>query len=337
MTDQATRERQIVDYVASQLQGATDFHLGSFRRMPEGWSRESYMFDLGWTDADGRREQHTLILRVDPPGSLIYSDRTLEYGVIDALHRVGYPVPRMWFLETGKEALGAPFLVMEKLEGTASPDVLYAESFAAEREKLGQEFIELLARLHTYDLDDLDFPPMERPTEETAADAAIDHWERTMLEQQLEPQPFLVEGFRWLRANKPVAPRISLLHGDYRSGNFLFEGDRITGIVDWELASLGDPLQDLGWIVMTLWKLDGKVCGFWDREELLRRYEAASGVPVDPDAMNWWEVWANMKLAVVGLTGTRTRVLNLADEINYSISHLYLPPLFDEMAKGMGI
>ena len=332
-----SREDQILEYLGSHLPGATDLKLGALRRMPEGWSRESYMFDVGWTAEDGGREEHTLILRVDPPGSLIYTDRRVEFGVMKSLYEAGYPVPRMWFLELGDEALGAPFLVMEKLEGTASPDVLYAPGFAEERERIGQRFIELLAELHTKDLDSLDLPFATQPTVDTAADEAIDHWEQTMREQQLEPQPFLVEGFRWLRANKPPAPRVSLLHGDYRSGNFLFDGDQITGIVDWELASLGDPLQDLGWVVMELWKLDGKVCGFWDRDELLRRYEAASGIPVDRDAMAWWEVWANMKLAVIGLTGTRTRVLRLSDEINYSISHLYLPPLFNEMAKGMGI
>ncbi len=305
--------------------------------MPEGWSRESYMFDVAWTSGDGRHESHTWVLRIDPPGSLIYSDRHQEYRVIEAMYRAGYPVPRMWFLETGPNPLGAPFLIMEKVEGTASPEVLYADGFERQRQALGEQFIELLARLHKMDLGSLDLPFAVRPTVENAAQLSLDHWERTMFEQQLEPQPFLTEGFRWLRANAPTAPRVSLLHGDYRAGNFLFVDDQISAVVDWELASLGDPLQDLGWAAMSLWRMDGKVCGFWELEEFLERYEAASGISVDRTAMTWWEVWANMKLAVIGLTGTRTRVLNLADEINYSISHLYLPPLFSEMAKGMGI
>jgi aminoglycoside phosphotransferase (APT) family kinase protein len=187
------------------------------------------------------------------------------------------------------------------------------------------------------DVDSLKLPFTVRPTVDNASELSLDHWEKTMFEQQLEPQPFLTEGFRWLRANAPKASRVSLLHGDYRAGNFLFQGDRITAIVDWELASLGDPLQDLGWAVMNLWRLNDKICGFYELEDFLQRYESISGIPVDRQAMAWWEVWANMKLAVIGLTGTRTRVLNLADEINYSISHLYLPPLFSEMAKGMGI
>lgn len=332
-----SRDEQFGAYLATQLADARDLKVGELRRMPEGWSRESYSVDVSWGDAAGNPEAHTFIVRIDPPGSLIYSDRMQEFRVIRALHEVGYPVPRMWFLETAPDALGAPFLVMEKLEGTASPEVLYADGFASERATLGQRFIELLAELHTMDLDRLDLPFTERPTPENAAELAIRHWEVTMHEQQLEPQPFLTEGFRWLRARAPVAPRVSLLHGDYRSGNFLFDGDRITGVVDWELASLGDPVQDLGWALMELWRLDGKACGFFEPEELLRRYEEASGIPVDRDAVAWWEVWANMKLAVIGLTGTRTRVLNLSDEINYAISHLYLPPLFAEMAKGMGI
>jgi aminoglycoside phosphotransferase (APT) family kinase protein len=332
-----SREDQLLEYLEAQLPDARDLELTSMRRMPEGWSRESYMFDLHWSRDDGSKESHPLVLRIDPPGSLIYSDRNEEFRVIQSVHRAGYPVPKMWFLETGENPLGAPFLIMEKVEGTASPEVLYAKDFERERTALGERFIELLGELHNMDVESLDLPFAQMPTVDNAAELSLDHWEITMHEQQLEPQPFLTEGFRWLRANAPKAPRVSLLHGDYRAGNFLFEGDQITAIVDWELASVGDPLQDLGWAAMNLWRLDNKICGFFELDEFLQRYEETSKIPVDREAMVWWEVWANMKLAVIGLTGTRTRVLNLANEINYSISHLYLPPLFSEMAKGMGL
>jgi aminoglycoside phosphotransferase (APT) family kinase protein len=331
------RESQLLDFLKMKFPEASGLQLTAMSRMPEGWSRESYTFDLEWSNDDDQKEQHALVLRIDPSGSLIYSDRNIEFHVIEAVHKAGFPVPQMWFLETGANPLGAPFLIMERVTGTASPEILYAENFEKERNTLGERFIELLSELHNMDIDSLDLPFVDRPTNDNAAELSLDHWEKTMREQQLEPQPFLTEGFRWLRANAPKAPRVSLLHGDYRAGNFLFEEDRITAIVDWELASLGDPLQDLGWAVMNLWRLNNKICGFYELEEFLQRYEEVSGIPVDRQAMVWWEVWANMKLAVIGLTGTRTRVLNLADEINYSISHLYLPPLFAEMAKGMGI
>ena len=148
---------------------------------------------------------------------------------------------------------------------------------------------------------------------------------------------FLTQALRWLRANKPEAPRVSLLHGDYRTGNFLFEGDRITGIVDWELAALGDPLEDLGWAFKELWKHEGRICGFFDREEFLARYEEASGIPVDREAMRYWEMFAEFKHTVIGLTGIRTSCDRLTDEINFALTHLYLPPLQHEQAKVMGI
>jgi aminoglycoside phosphotransferase (APT) family kinase protein len=329
--------RKLADYIRSSLNGVSNVEISSLRRMPEGWSRVSYMLDATWRTVDGDKETHSLVLRVDPPGSLVYSDRAVEFAVIDELHRLKYPVPKMWFLETSGEVLGAPFLVMDKLEGTASPDVLYAPDFAEERSRLGEQFIELLARLHSIDIDRVEVPFITRPCASTAADAALTHWQDTMLEQQLEPQPFMTEAFHWLRERRPDAFRVSLLHGDYRSGNFMFEGDQVTGIVDWEMASLGDPLQDLGWVFMELWKSDGRVCGFFQADEFLEKYERNAGFTVDRDALDWWIAFSNLKLAVIGLTGTRTRVLGLSDEINYSISHLYLPPLFAEVARGMDL
>lgn len=332
-----SREDQIVDYLAEQYPGATDIRLDSFRRMPEGWSRESYMFDLAFTDADGQPVERSLVLRIDPPGSLIYTDRSVEFNVMRVLHGLGYPVPGVLFLETDGEALGAPFMVMDKLEGTASPDVLYADDFSAERAVLGDEFIRLLAELHALDPADHDLPFDRVPSPEEGIDQALAHWEATLHEQKLEPQPFLVESLRWLRANRPAPSGVSLLHGDYRSGNFMFEGDTVTGIVDWELASLGDPLQDLGWAFMDLWVHDDKICGFFERDEMLARYEKYAGTTVDREALNWWEVFNYFKFSIIGLTGTRTRVLNLSDEINYSISHLYLPPFFKAMVERMGM
>lgn len=329
-------EKKLRDYLAPSVDGA-DLTLDNFRRMPEGWSRECFMFTARWTDDDGDRSAD-LILRKDPAGSLVYTDRIIEAGVIRALDGSGIPVPKVWNLETDDEVLGSPFMVMEKLPGTSSPAVLYAEENAENRRKIGHDFIRHLATLHTADISAIDLPfTGETPTVETAGPLALEKWERTMYEQQLEPQPFLTQATRWLRANLPVAPRVSLLHGDYRTGNFLFDGDRITGVVDWELASLGDPMEDLGWVLKTIWRLDDKICGFFEREEFLSLYEEYSGIELDRDALAVYEAFAEYKHCVYGLTGTRTAVERKTDELNFTIAHLYLPPLMAPQAQAIGI
>jgi aminoglycoside phosphotransferase (APT) family kinase protein len=228
-------------------------------------------------------------------------------------------------------------MVMEKLPGTSSPAVLYAPDNTDNRKNVGRDFVRHLAALHSLDWSALELPFDDVPTVETAGPASLQRWERTLAEQQLEPYPFLVYVGEWLRRTMPVAPRVSLLHGDYRTGNFLFEGDRITGVVDWELAVLGDPLEDLGWVFKTLWRLGEEICGFFDRDEFIALYEEHSGIPVDRDALAFWEVFAEFKHSIIGITGTRTAVDRLTEEINFSIAHLYLPPLFDAQAKIIGI
>jgi aminoglycoside phosphotransferase (APT) family kinase protein len=334
---------ELQNYIADQMPPGSRAEVSDLRRMPEGWSRECFSFILKWVEPDGTanggRQQRSqeLILRRDPAGSLVYTDRRAEYMVIKSLQNSEIPVPKVWFLSADSSALGAPFMVMERIPGTSSPAVLYADDYAADREKIGREFIRRLAQLHQMDWTAMDLPFSDPPDVHTAADQAIARWRRTMQEQQLEPQPFLTQALRWLNANKPAAPRVSLLHGDYRTGNFLFQNDRLTGVVDWELASLGDPLEDLGWVFKDLWALDGKICGFFDRERTLEIYEEYVGFAVDRSALRYWEMFAEFKHTVIGLTGTRTRCDRLSDEINFAISHLYLPPLMNEQAKVMGI
>jgi aminoglycoside phosphotransferase (APT) family kinase protein len=334
-------QQQLHHYLTSSgspyLRDATNLEITAFARMPEGWSRECFMFTLEWKDAGGDQKRD-LILRRDPAGSLVYTDRLVEAGVIRALAGTPIPVPNIWALETDDAALGSPFMIMERLSGTSSPAVLYAADNAENRRSIGRDFVRHLATLHSLDLDGLELPFFsDVPTVDTAGEASLLHWERTMAEQQLEPQPFLAQATRWLRNHMPVAPRVSLLHGDYRTGNFLFADDHVTGVVDWELSRLGDPLEDLGWVFKNLWRLEGRICGFFERDEFIELYEEYSGITVDREALHFWEVFAEYKHSIIGLTGTRTAVDRKTDELNFSIAHLYLPPLFQEQAVRIGI
>jgi aminoglycoside phosphotransferase (APT) family kinase protein len=334
-------QQQLLDYLTESgspyLTDTTDLKITALARMPEGWSRECFMFTLEWKDAHGD-QQRDLILRKDPAGSLVYTDRLIEAGVIRALAGTTIPVPNIWSLETDDAALGSPFMIMERLSGTSSPAVLYAAGNADNRRSIGHDFVRHLATLHSLDVETLELPFFtDVPSVKTAGEASLLHWEQTMAEQQLEPQPFLAQTTRWLRNHMPTAPRVSLLHGDYRTGNFLFAGDHVTGVVDWELSRLGDPLEDLGWVFKNLWRLEDRVCGFFDREEFIALYEEYSEITIDRDALHFWEVFAEYKHSIIGLTGTRTAVDRKTDELNFSIAHLYLPPLFQEQAVRIGI
>ena len=327
---------KLVAYLRNAMPEVRNLSVTQLRRLPEGWSRECYSFTLAF-ERNAAREMHELILRRDPTGSIIYTDRAVESMVLKAVQAAGMRVPTIWFLDAEGGPLDTPFMIMERMPGTSSPTVLYADDYAEQRAAIGREFIRQLATLHTMDWSVMDLPFADAPSVDSAAERAVARWEKILQEQQLQSHPFLTQSLRWLRNNLPVAPRVSLLHGDYRTGNFLFEEDRITAVVDWELAELGDPLEDLGWVFKELWMLGDKICGFFDREEFIRLYEDYSGIRVDLDALRFWEMYAEFRHGIMAVTGARTIVDKKSDEINFSISHLYLAPLENQQAKVMGI
>ena len=141
-------------------------------------------------------------------------------------------------------------------------------------------------------------------------DVEVSHWERIMREEALEPQPVLEMALAWLKANRPTPERLTVVHGDYRTGNLLVNGGKIAGVLDWEMVHLGDPMEDVAWVSLRSWRWagDALVGGLLSRDEFYQGYEAASGVTIDRDAVDFWEVLGNLKLAVIFLTGARSFV-----------------------------
>jgi aminoglycoside phosphotransferase (APT) family kinase protein len=129
-----------------------------------------------------------------------------------------------------------------------------------------------------------------------------------MHQDTLEPQPVFEFTINWLKRHLPPPPsRLVLVHGDYRTGNFLYDQTGITGILDWEMAHAGDPIEDLGWVVMKSWRWarNNLVGGLCEREDFVGMYERASGTKVDRDTLKFWEVFSNLKFAIIFITGTK--------------------------------
>ena len=156
---------------------------------------------------------------------------------------------------------------MERIDGCESQfQALLDPAFAPHRAGLAQRMYEILADI----ADDADRRAAGRREHRRARppDACwrreLDYWEGVIDANELEPQPIARAGIRWLRRHPPPPPqRVSVVHGDYRTGNFLYRGDRILGILDWEMAHFGDPLEDLAWSFMPAWQWarDGKAGG----------------------------------------------------------------------------
>ena len=305
-------EEKIRAYLQSKLPHAQDVMLGDFRRHTEGWSWETFSFDAHWS-ADGNEQRQGYVLRKEPDkaGVIGQYDTLGQFKVLKALEETSVAAPRVFWCELSREVLGAPFFVMEKVvgeiplpwaEGARGP---FAD--AAEQRSIAHQFVEQLAHLHAVDWHarKLDFLGVPDPGQGSAFQE-ITKWESDLNKAELTPMPLLRRALLWLKEHAPVAPRISIVHGDYRLGNFICRDGRIVAMLDWELVHLGDPLEDIAWICLRPWRGRSRyMASLLEREELYRLYESLSGIHVSDDHIRFYEVLGNLKLAVIHLIAAR--------------------------------
>jgi aminoglycoside phosphotransferase (APT) family kinase protein len=226
--------------------------------------------------------------------------RAQEFRVLAAAHAGGVAVPRPRWVCDDPAVLGAPFLVMDRLEGEAVGRRVVREPALAEaRRALPAQMGEQLARIHALPLEGLDFLPRPAPGLSPAL-AAVERSAR-QLAGFGEPHPVLELALRWLRARAPGCSAPVLVHGDFRVGNLMVGPAGLVGVFDWEFAHVGDPAEDLAWPCVRSWRFgqdELRLGGVGQPEEFFAAYERAGGRPVDRAAVGYWEVLGNLRWAV---------------------------------------
>ncbi|CAN5282091.1 phosphotransferase family protein [soil metagenome] len=268
--------------------------VANLSRIPGGASRETYRLD-----AETGGVTRGLILRRDPTGSLIDTDRRLEFLAYRTVHGHA-PVPQAIALDEDGGVLERPFFLMERIDGGVVASPFTFDPYGAHAPALGEQFFTTLGRLAA--LDHAATPIREAavlPAAEACWRIALDQWSAVIEADEQHPQPIVRAAIRHLRRNPPPpAQRISIVHGDYRTGNFMHDGaGRVLAILDWEMAHLGDPIEDLGWAFDPLWNHfdEGRVCGLVSPAEAIALWETASGLTVDPAALAWWSLFNAVK------------------------------------------
>ena len=285
----------MADDLASALLGVLGHHdevapsIEELRRLSGGASRETWSFDL--VDARGRQP---LILQRLRPGTSASSTGVPIAVEADLLRQAaahGVPVAAVVASDDGP-LLGSAGMVVERLQGeTIARKLLRDDEWATARQRLGEQVGRALAAIHAI--------PVDAAPRLVASDQLEQF--RTVLDGLGEPHPAFELGFRWLEAHRPqgVAPHV--VHGDFRLGNLLVDHEGLAAVLDWELAHLGDPDEDLGWFCVRAWRFGSALPagGVATREALVTAYEAASGRTVDPEALRWWELLGTLKWGVI--------------------------------------
>jgi aminoglycoside phosphotransferase (APT) family kinase protein len=277
----------------------------------------------------------SVVLRRPPPGPLPRGahDVLREFRVLSALAGSSVPVPRVFASCEGEAVLGVPFFVMEDLVGDAIrfdlPANLAGEQ-AVDRRDVGGQVVDALAALHTLDPDRVGLGELGRPSGYMARQLHV--WKSQLDYARTRPVPDLDRAAVWLEEHLPPdVERVSIVHGDYKLDNAIFSHAspaRLLGVVDWEMATLGDPLADLGWL-LAFWRENGddppelkiiarttELPGFSTRADLVERYAERMGRQL-PDP-GYYVAFAMWKMAVL-LEGHWARhVRGTADEFDFS-------------------
>ncbi len=285
-------EEQLGRGVASWYPGATG--VAGAVRLSGGASQETWSFDIVHPDG-----VFGAILRRAPPGYGASPSRAAgldaEATLMQLAHDAGLPSPEVLHVLTPQDELGTGF-VMARVEGETIPrKILRDEEFAQARPKLAQQLGKVLAGIHGLDLAQL--PELRRMTAAKEI-ADLDREYRSLS----WPRPVFELALRWLRERDPgPSNEVTLVHGDFRHGNLIIGPDGVRAVLDWELAHIGDPMEDLGWICVNSWRfgeIDKPVGGFGTREELFAGYETA-GRRVDPARVKFWEVMGTLRWGVM--------------------------------------
>jgi aminoglycoside phosphotransferase (APT) family kinase protein len=230
------------------------------------------------------------------------SDLATEFRVLAALSDAGVRAPRALWLDTDGSRLGAPAIIMERVPGATDILSLRAREPAARNRAVVLDFARCAAELHCVDWREAGLEFLGAPKAETAAGEQIALWEAQFLRHRMEPHPAIVDAFAWLKAHVPAAERVAIVHGDFRLGNFLYEGERITALLDWEMAHLGDPVEDIAWAYRSLWTPEMHL----PLDAFIARYSEKSGIRVDPDNLLFYRLFGEIKHAVISLTAARS-------------------------------
>jgi aminoglycoside phosphotransferase (APT) family kinase protein len=293
------------------------FTLKSISRIFGGASRETYRLSVLNKDLI----ETNLIYRRTQSSALIETEQLTEYSAYLAFQDSKVPVPKTIAIEESPDTLGAPFMVMEELRGAAASP-FDQEAYSPYEEKLGHQFWDILGEIVLKDIDDPNLASIPRTeSKESCWKRELDHWVKVIRQDSYSVEPILEAAIRELYRNYPKdSAKKCLVHGDYRNGNFLSKEGTLVGILDWEMAHIGDPLEDLAWAMSPIWcwKDRDRPSYLIKRKEALDVWQKKTQIKIEVESLAWWELFACVKGLAIWIsaghefiTGSNTDPINL--------------------------
>ena len=327
-------EMQLVELLREYFPEAEHIEVTGFEPIPGGYSRETFRFDAVVTSSAGE-EHHPLILRKDPPPAtaLLETSREIEHDLIEALRlHTDLPIGRSLGHEPDPARFGEPAMVIQRMHGKSqTSDLFHDGPDTHQADDVMRHLCEVLVELHGVDVSAVDphgrlVDPrdvgIDATTWDTYIDSTIDYYIRSFPTFAYDPLiMFLLDMFLTLRRNKPRPLPLVLAHGDFNPANFLYEGGKVTALIDWENARIGDPREDLGWMTtMDILSNTNVMAHPVDEGGFLAYYNKLTGFDITQSEIDYFTLFGTGNIAVPVNAAIKRRV----DGESSEFLHLYL-------------
>lgn len=280
-------------------------------------------------EIDGGRlaGSHACVLRTGSASGVSASlGKVQEAAVLGAVFAAGATVPEPLFVGSDPAMLGAPFYIMRRAAGVAAGFRIVRND--TPQRDLARDLGRQLGLIHRVrpGTAGLEFLALPEPTAALQAVAAFRRWAGGYA----ATDPVLTYGLRWLERNALPAGDLVLCHRDYRTGNYMVDGGRLSAIIDWEFAGWSDPMEDLGWFCAACWRFgrnDREAGGIADRADFYAGYEETAGRRVDPHAVAYWEAAACMRWAVIAIQQANRHISGTEPSLELALTGRMLPEI----------
>ncbi|MCP1845960.1 aminoglycoside phosphotransferase (APT) family kinase protein [Bradyrhizobium sp. USDA 4524] len=290
MIDQRQKALQVALAASARAGGQGEGRIEALRQLGGGASKESWSFDFVTAE-----RSVPMVLRVAPLSERFSGNGVLpiatEAALIREAYRDGLSVPEFFFELTPDAEVGEGYAMARLTGESVGPRILKSQTLHGARAGLARQCGMALAQLHALSRDHLPALPTAHPA--VASQVLEDRFRATG-----QSRPVFELAFGWLSRNRPEPRPLALVHGDFRNGNLMVGPNGLVGILDWEQAHIGDPIEDLGWLCVESWRFQNPsqpVGGFGGYQDLIDGYAEAGGRAPSLGEIRYWEIYGSLR------------------------------------------
>ena len=328
-------DQQLVEFLRCRFPEASEIVVEALEPIPGGFSRETWRFDARVRLADGEERVLPLILRKDPPkaAALLETSRMVEHHLLEAVRaHTSVPVSESFGYEMDPTVFGEPAMIIQRMPGCSQTSNLFHGGPDADQvDDVVRHLCEVMAELHQTDVSKLDphgrladprAGGIDATSWDTYMDSTYEYYVRSYGDIAFDPAMMVyLDAFLTLRRRRPRPLRLSLVHGDFNPANFLYQDGRVTALIDWENSRIGDPREDLGWMVTMDLLSNTKIMEHpADEGGFLAYYNELTGFGVTPEELGYFALFGTANVAVPVAAAVKRRI----DRKHQQLLHLYI-------------